>query len=266
MVAAMSERGSFYVGDGERLIPTDYTRGPWDPALQHGGPPTAAIARAVAQRLGDGWVLGRATFELIRPVAVAPMSIAVRERGQTRATRRFDAELRVAGKVAIEARLLAVAAEPIELPPTPALPLPLPPGPEAAEPFVLPIFREREGYHRAFEMRRLRGRYGEGPLCAWLRALVDLVAGEPIAPYARALIVADSCNGLSPVVDPQQISFINADLSVHLYRQMVGEWICVDARTALDGRGRGLASGHLFDREGWLGLAAQGLIVRRRGP
>ncbi|MEZ4380128.1 MAG: thioesterase family protein [Nannocystaceae bacterium] len=258
----MSERGSFYVLDGERLIPTDYTRGPWDPALQHGGPPTAAIARAVAHELDDGWVLGRATFELIRPVAVAPLTIAVRERGRTRATRRFDAELRVAGKVAIEARLLAVAAAPLELPPTPALPRP--PGPEAAEPFVLPIFRERDGYHRAFEMRRVRGRYGEGPLCAWMRAVVDLVAGEPIAPYARALIVADSCNGLSPVVDPQVFSFINADLSVQLARSMVGEWICVDARTALDGRGRGVASGQLYDQEGWLGLAAQGLIVRRR--
>ncbi len=275
----MSKRASFYVGDGSTLIPTVYTRGPWSLEHQHGGPPTAALARALRLAMGDAvWRLSRFDFDLLRPVPLAPMQIEVEEVGKTRSTWRWRARLEVDGKPLIEARALALRRTSVALPEVAAtraraqdagkeLALLVPPRPpEDCEPFALHIFGDREGYDRAFEMRLERGVYGEGPTAVWLRPVVDLVAGEPIDPNERVLVVADSCNGLSPIADPRVVTFINADLSANLVREPRGEWIGVAAQTELSVEGGGVASGNLYDREGWIGVAAQTLIVRRLQP
>ncbi|MCB9568160.1 MAG: thioesterase family protein [Myxococcales bacterium] len=257
----MGERASFYVADGDRLIGTDYTRGPWSVDHQHGGPPTAAIARALTRAVDDdAWALARVTFELLRPVTLAPLRIALRELGRSRSTRRFTAALEVDGREAIVAQALLLRRHEVTLP---ALaPTPQPPPPEASEPLDLPLFDDRPGYHRAFEIRRAAGRYGRGQLSAWMRATVDLVAGEAITPLERVMVAADSCNGLSAAVDPRAISFVSGDLTVHVARPMRGEWLCVAAESVLDGAGVGVASGRLHDVEGTIGAVSQSLVVR----
>jgi hypothetical protein len=44
----------------------------------------------------------------------------------------------------------------------------------------------------------------------------------------------------------------------------VGEWICLDARTALGGNGCGIAESALYDESGLIGRATQSLVVRAR--
>ena len=44
---AFSDGDSFLVLEGDRYVPTSHSRGPWDPAACHGGPPAGAIAREV---------------------------------------------------------------------------------------------------------------------------------------------------------------------------------------------------------------------------
>src|SRR5512144_1091653 len=68
---------SFYVRLGDRQVlarPT--TASPWGPHAQHGGPPTALLARAI-QRLDGGAerVMGRLTVELLGPVPVGRLSV-----------------------------------------------------------------------------------------------------------------------------------------------------------------------------------------------
>ena len=58
--------------------------------------------------------------------------------------------------------------------------------------------------------------------------------------------------------------FINTDLSVHLLRMPVGEWVCLDARTYPEPNGVGLADTALHDERGRIGRAAQTLLVRAR--
>ncbi len=261
----MSERASFYVVEGHRLVATDYTRGPWSRELQHGGPPTAVLARAMRLALADDdWLLTRLSFELLRPVPVASMAIEVEERASSRSTRRLWARLEVAGKTVIEGRALALRRAPIELPEMPELPVPR--APKLCKVLELPTLRDRDGYHQAFDLRRVSGVYGKGATTTWMRARVDLVAGEPMAPCERVLVVADSCGGLSPVVDPREITFVNADLNVNLLRDLRGEWIAIAASSALCPEGRGISSGQLYDAEGLVGAVLQSLVVRRRVP
>ena len=87
---------AFYVSEGGRFVSTELTRGPWDPDTQHAGPPAALIGRALEQlpvtpsdtRPGApgserAWFIGRITFEILRPVPIAPLT----RRGRGRAPR-----------------------------------------------------------------------------------------------------------------------------------------------------------------------------------
>jgi len=66
---------AFFQPDGDRFVPSELTRGPWDPEAQHAGPPSALIGRAI-ERCGDpdGGQIGRVTFEILRPVPLKPLT------------------------------------------------------------------------------------------------------------------------------------------------------------------------------------------------
>ena len=78
--------------------------------------------------------------------------------------------------------------------------------------------------------------------------------------------MADSGNGLSGELDITHWHFINPELTVHLHREAVGEWVCVDAQTAISAGGAGLATTVLSDTSGPLGVGAQSLLISRRPP
>jgi hypothetical protein len=62
--------------------------------------------------------------------------------------------------------------------------------------------------------------------------------------------------------------FINPDLTVHLFRLPVDEWVCLDAVTRIPAGGGagsvGLAESALFDRQGRIGRSLQSLLVSAR--
>ena len=71
----------------------------------------------------------------------------------------------------------------------------------------------------------------------------------------RVLIIADNGSGVSWELDMNQWHFINPELTVHLHREAVGEWICLDAQTAISPGGVGLATSVLptsTDPWGWV--------------
>src|SRR3954468_8247155 len=65
--------------EGEEVVPTELSRGPWDPNALHGGPTPALLARAV-ERHGPGTAtfVARLTVELLRPVPIAPLRVVAR--------------------------------------------------------------------------------------------------------------------------------------------------------------------------------------------
>ena len=91
-----------------------------------------------------------------------------------------------------------------------------------------------------------------------------LLADEDPSPYQRVVVVADSGNGVSAVLDYERYTFVNFDLTINLLRRPIGEWICLDARTALGPGGGGLAESALYDESGLIGRATQSLAVRTR--
>lgn len=66
------------------------------------------------------------------------------------------------------------------------------------------------------------------------------------------------------MLDYERFLFVNSDLTINLLRRPVGEWICLEARTALGSGGGGLAESALYDARGFIGRATQSLAVRKR--
>jgi len=92
-----------------------------------------------------------------------------------------------------------------------------------------------------------------------------LVPDEEPAPLERVLAVADSGNGVSGELDLRRWLFINPELTVHLFREAAGEWICLDAQSNVATGGTGLATSVLSDLDGPVGVGAQALLVASRG-
>ncbi len=138
------------------------------------------------------------------------------------------------------------------------------PGPEASPPARFPFAGRHVGYDDLVETRVARGRLFQGPSAIWFRLRHPLVQGQATGAYPQVAVFADSGNGISAVLDYRKFLFVNSDLSIHLLRQPVGEWICVDARTHLGAGGGGLAESQLYDEQGLIGRAVQSLAVRPR--
>jgi hypothetical protein len=67
---------ALYVPDGDRFVPTDYTRGPWDRHAQHGGPPAALLAECLDRvEAPQPMQVARLTVELLRPVPIEPLRV-----------------------------------------------------------------------------------------------------------------------------------------------------------------------------------------------
>jgi hypothetical protein len=256
---------AFYLPSGPgRFRATELTRGPWDPGLQHAGPPAALLGRAV-ERLGDRADLqvARVTFEILRPLPIAELEVAARRLRGGRSLELVEATLAVGGRELMRATALRIRTADLELPDGLA-PGPRLPGPDAGrtEPFF-PTGQE-VGYHTAMELRFVAGSFLErGPATVWMRMRHPLLAGEPPTPLCRVLVAADSGNGVSAALDYRRWRFINADLSVYLMRPPAGEWVALEAATTA-AAGIGLADTALHDERGPIGRAAQALFVDRR--
>jgi hypothetical protein len=254
---------SFFVplGDGAWLA-TVHTTGPWDPKAQHGGPPSALLGRAMQRcEPRDDMIVARFTCEILSAIPVGEIGVQARVARAGRSVQLLEGVITAGGREVALARAWRVlrtqspSAGP-GLPPPPGLPdhdAPLTPGGWV------------DGYLSAIEWRMARGYFGEpGPATVWGRMRYPLLPDEEPGPLERVLAIADSGNGVSGELDLRRWHFINPELTVHLYREAAGEWICLDARTTIAAGGTGLATSVLSDASGPLGVGAQSLLIAPR--
>ena len=256
-------REALYETDGDRFLPTQYTRGPWSAEHQHAGPPAALLAWVVEQAAGiEGGMPVRLAFDILRPVPIAPLTATTRVLRPGRNVEQLEATLsseehevmrariwRMAGRAAGPAARAAV-----ESPET------IPAG-ERARFFAA----GQVAYYDALDWRFAHGTWNEpGPAKAWTRMNVDLVAGEPITPLAHLLVMGDAASGISNALDQREWMFPNVDFSVLLERLPQGDWIAMDAVTHLGGEGPASCVATYSDQFGRVGTSTQALIITRR--
>lgn len=258
----MSTPDAYFVADGARFAATEHTRGPWSPLHQHGGPPSALLARAFERLVAAaGLAVVRMTVELIRPVPIGAVEVTAAVVQAGRKVQRLEGTLAAEDRDVCRATALAIRMTDVPLP-TSREPDMAPP--EAGVPFVFPFFHGGLGYAAAVEARLARGVWGHGPVSLWIRSRLPLLADEAPSPLQQVMIAADSGSGVAVVVDPARFTFVNADLTVSLHRPPVDEWVCLDAATRVEPSGVGLTVTRLLDREGAIGAALQSLVIEPR--
>jgi hypothetical protein len=244
---------------------TVFTRGPWDIKSQHAGPPAALAGHAIEHRKGarDDMRVARISFDILKPVPIAPLRVTTRVERAGRSTEFISAELTVNDQAVLRAHALLIRWAP-DVSPERRPDSGTVASPESS-PSRLTEFPFEEGYHTAIDNRYVAGSFTEpGPATVWFRMRHPLIEGEPIDPLSRVVIAADSGNGVSQVLDPYRYVFINPELTVHLYRYPRGEWVCLDAASTIEADGVGMADTALYDEYGRIGRGTQSLFVAPR--
>ena len=236
------------------------TTGPWAPHLQHGGPPNA-LAVAAAEQVA-AHVTGRSDLVALRlasdfvgPVPVADLEVRATVVRSARSAVLAAVTVAAGGRDCLHSRVWFVRdADTSAQAPSLDAELELPTG--------RPGLDSEFGYGASLEWRRITGGLLErGPGSAWARAATELFDGYRWSGLARAVLIADSGNGLSSELDWAQWSFLNVDLDVHLARPLLGEWVLLDAVTQLGAHGSALARSTISDRHGVVGAGLQTLVV-----
>ncbi|OBK22179.1 thioesterase [Mycobacterium asiaticum] len=256
---------------GEKVRATDLARGTWSAAIQHGGPVSALLTRALERcEQRDDTRLSRVVIDLLGPVP-ADGDLWVRSRLERggKQIELVSAEVLAPGPdgaprpVARASgwRLLQLDTQSVAHAPTPL------PGPRAeAHERAIKARTWDRNYVHSLEWLWLTEPLTPGPGESWIKPIADLVAGETMTPLERLFAVADCANGIGSKLDISKYTFLNTDLAVHVFRIPQGDWIGIRAETSYGPDGIGTTIGTLFDEQSAVGAIQQSVLVRPRPP
>lgn len=281
-----------FVVHGDVAIPTALTEGPWNATAMHGGPPAGLLARAVENfDANDGtnaadWFVSRLTIELLRPIPLRPLRVAVRLSRPGRRLQLIEASLvheetcrrsvapaELRGSVSEVARVVALrvrrqrgfaipgetlrANDALDAARRPAFlddPSKAPPSPS---------WRSGAGFFNiGADVRLGAGPMGvPGPGLLWTRMRVPLVRGEVDSPFVTTVTLADFTNAASAALPMGRFAYPNADLTITRVRDSLGPWIGLAAvsRVAVDGIG--MIGATLYDTNGVIGQTTGSIII-----
>lgn len=257
------------------VLPTAFSRGPWNLGYLHGGPVAALLAHAVEQLPPDGveWFIARLTVELERPVPVEPLDFAAELTRAGRKVSIVEATITnaVTGAVLARARALRIRSAEVPLPHDrpdlgPLLAIePAPSEPADGRAAVLDEDAAVTFQHGGTD-RRFVGELdvGVGPVFGWIRMCVPLLAELTLTPLQRVAAAVDFASGFSAVLPGETHSFINPDLTIHLFRAARGEWVGMASATHHSDHGVGMTDTSVFDLDGRVGSSNQSLLLDLR--
>ena len=250
-------------GPDGTFAPTGATESPWASDAQHGGPPTALLAHVLrTQHDVDGMRIARITNEFLGSIPRVPLTAQATVIRDGRRVRLVEASLLADGKPIAIARAWQIVtsgeggipAEGLVSPTAPLLPGPMP------QNYFTGL--HRWGYGESIEWRWVRGSYDTaGEAVVWARPRIPLVAGQPMHPLERILVVADSANGVSSALSPREWLFIPPAITVTLHRYPEGDWVYLTAVSILAPDGLGSTLGTVGDPAGPIGSVTQPLLV-----
>jgi hypothetical protein len=223
------------------------------------GPVSGLLVRAIeACRPRPDLLVSRVAFDILGVIPAGEVEVSARVIRPGRSIELLEAELTAAGRVVVRATAWRLAIS--DTTGIAGGDIPDLPGPQSASPWIGSELWEG-GFIRSLEFRVLPG-WQPGRGRVWLRTDVDLVDGEPTPPLARFFGLIDTANGIALRADPATLLFPNTDLTVHLVREPLGQWLGLDTTVSFGPDGVGLTASVLYDEGGPIGRAAQTLTLR----
>lgn len=256
---------AIYRLEGARAHTSKWAGGPWDRSMQHGSAPTSLIAHIAEQMPTLAPMrVARITIDLMRPVPITTLDIQTEIVREGRKIQLVSIRLLAGDTEVVRASVLKLRKTDLPLPPEAderKIEVPLPES--LAD---MPMNDDPVPFLAGLSLRNAKGSFqASGPAAIWYRANRPIVEGQPISALMRTAVAADFCNGASSVLPWESWTFINADLTITLAREPVGEWVLLDAETWAAPNGGGIAFAKLADKSGYFGRAVQNILIERRG-
>lgn len=251
----------------ERFASTPATVSIWGPTLQHGAPPSALLVRAL-ERCGAraGTRLTRVVVEILGPVPIADLEVRSWIERPGRRVELVVAELWAEAPDGSSRPVARGTAWRMETADTREVVHVVDAGLEPRSAGVSRSMGEmwNVGYLTTLDWSWITEMGCEGTGKVWARPKPALVEGEEMSPLERLFAVADIANGIGAKLDLAHWTFLNTDLTVHVFRVPEGEWVGVAAETSTGPDGVGMSAGVLYDEQGAVGRITQTVQVRAR--
>src|SRR3984893_3361330 len=253
---------------GEKFCATDLVRSTWSAALQHAGPVSALLVRALERCAArDDTRLSRVAIDLLGPVpAGGDLWIRSQVERPGKQIELINAEMLALGPDGQPRPTARASGWRLQQLDTAELV-------HAVAPLPRPVSEARsrnleKDWDRntvtGLDWRWLTQPLNDGPGESWIKPTVNLVNGETMTPLERLFAVADCANGIGSKLDITKWTFLNNDLVVHVHRIPDGDWVGIRAETNYGPDGVGTTVGTLFDETGAVGSIQQSVLVRRR--
>ena len=261
---------ALFAREGDAYVATELAQSSWDPHAANGGSVLALLGHWLDEVPAlVPMTLSRLTADLMRPVPLGrPLSVTATVVREGRKIQLVDLHL-FAGDV-LHARASALRLRDADLTGRDDLPTGTPVSTAAplVPPDEVPSMRERPGWTAGWmdgvDMRYAPSRDGT-TTGAWIRLEVPVVAGEPVRPTARLALGLDFANNTGVDFGPGAATTINPDVTAHLLRQQIGEWVAITGLTRFTpALGRGVVTATLSDDHGAFAAVTIGQLVQPR--
>ena len=262
--------GTCFDRDGDSLVPTAWTTSVWDPnALR--GPVIAALMMFVIEErhLDPLFQISRMTVDMFRVAPKVPVTVETRVAREGNRIRVVDATLIADGLDIARASVVMLRRSEA---PEGSIWAPTSwdaPHPETLPPQVLDGAR--------FPLWELRSFSGPGLMTdapskqpvqrrAWARNMIEFVRGERPSPLVCAGLASDYGNPFANGSSDLGLNYINADATLYLHRDPVGDWIGIEAVAHNAAAGIAVGECALYDLDGPFGRTTVTSLANRRRP
>lgn len=242
-------RPAFFTLTADRFVPGEDARSWWTPGMLSGPLLGGLLARALESAHGDPDLqFARLTVDLFRNAPFEPIEVTtevVRDGRRIRVT-----EAKVLTSIGVVARASAVQLRRGQQPPSP-IPTRTPHW-DAPDP--TPLIDTYSEFLPGGDHSR-RG--------MWIREDRPLVTGEALSPFVRVALAADEG---SPVAHrgETELEFINADYTLTLSREPIGEYIGLQAGGHVSEDGIAVGHATVHDEKGPIGFSMSTAVANVR--
>jgi acyl-coenzyme A thioesterase PaaI-like protein len=265
----VTEPDSLYVRAGDAFVGTPATGGPWQGGSQSGG----AVLALLGHVLEDvstlaAMSLSRLTVDIVRPVPVGePLHVAAEVLREGKKIQVVDLTVSAGDVVTTRARALRIRDLDVrgldgmprstsEANPADAIPPP-------AELRAMSDFEGAAPFLRLGAELRRADEPVDGVHAVWCRLRIPVVAGEPVRATSRAALPLDLANLIGVRLLPERATSINPDVTGHLTRAPVGEWVALSGNTYYSpATGHGVSMAVMSDTTGVFGTTSTSQIVQ----
>jgi acyl-CoA thioesterase len=231
--------------------PREEARGPFD-GLQ-GGCIAGLLCAAAEEQVGAGFHPRSIATFFLRPVPLAQLEVAVHQVQKTRRSAVLEASLSIGEKLCARAIITFTSDVVVAAVPEVAM--------EPNDPAGMAAQRLASPHGLPWLMDVMETRMAQNDR-VWFRLAAPITGNE--SRFAKALPALDFMSGISrpdtwskPIVK----AFPNTDLTVHIDRMPVSDWIGLAASGSWRRTGNGRAAGRVFDVEGEIGSANYTVVL-----